>query len=388
MKTILLAAVMAVSTFGFSGVEAQPPTFKDGVHLVNEQIPPGLYRSMGKGARCYWERTAESGDILANDLTSPGGAVMIQPADYKFQSNGCGTWMQLDPTALPAQPIEKQTASRKDGHSLVNVDMAPGLWWSNGMSASCYWERLNSTQDINGNHFGYGGGAVMIRPDDFEFYSRGCGAWTMLDTNNLPALSPAKQAAAKRDGIYIIGLNMTPGRWRSNGSGMKCYWEKSDRDQEIIDNHLGEASVIVNIEPMTFEFYTTGCGTWTLTQGNGVGTPLEAGQAAPAAVAGSACPTANVCIVRPASGTRVARGNVLTFSGTATGDNFARYQFQAGVNDSWGHIADFQKPVVNGDLMELHTDTLPPGTYKIRLQVIDNTGNAKAEKAEVVVTIE
>ena len=59
---------------------------------------------------------------------------------------------------------------------------------------------------------------------DFVFYARGCGDWVMLDTNNMPALS-ADKPAPKKDGVYIIGLNMAPGKWRSNGAGEKCYWE-------------------------------------------------------------------------------------------------------------------------------------------------------------------
>jgi hypothetical protein len=66
---------------------------------------------------------------------------------------------------------------------------------------------------------------------------------------------------------------------------------------------------------------------------------------------------------------------------TAAGPNFARYPFQAGNGQTWGDVADFKQPVTNGELMELYTDTLPPGTYTIRLHPIDTSGNASAEKA-------
>lgn len=389
--SLLFAIVTAIPLLGGTEVgDAQAPTFKDGMYLVNEQIAPGTYRSdpKAKGGSCYWKRTSEGDDILSNDYTLPGALVTIQSSDYKFESRGCGTWTMIDLAAPPVLPIEQQVAPKVDGHYMVGIDMAPGLWWNDGKSSKCYWERANSTQDINDNYRGFGGGAVLLRPTDFEFYASGCGTWTMLDTNKLPAQPIEKQAGPKKDGVYIMGINLVPGRWRSSGGGKKCYWEIDTAEQKILDNHYGLASVIINIPPTAFEFQTSGCGTWTLTEGNGVGTPLEPGAAAPAA-AGPACPTPQICIVRPASGTRVARGNVLTFSGTAQGENFVRYQFQAGTADgSWGHIADFKKSVVNGDLMELHTNTMPRGTYKIRLQVIDNTGNAKAEKAEVVITIE
>jgi endonuclease YncB( thermonuclease family) len=114
-------------------------------------------------------------------------------------------------------------------------------------------------------------------------------------------------------------------------------------------------------------------------------TPVPAAQAASAA--SSACPTAEICITSPASGTTVTPGTIVVFEGTATHTAFARYQFLAGDGTNWGHIADFTQPVVNGTLMQFHTNTLAPGTYTIRLQVIDASGNALADKAEITLTI-
>lgn len=378
---VLATALIPTHTFAQS-----PAPIKDGVYRVNEQIAPGTYRSTGKGARCYWERGGESENILDNHLGLAGGVVTIQPTDFQFESRGCGPWVPLDPNNRQPQPIEVQTAPKKDGFYVVGVDIAPGLWWSQGKGSRCYWARQTVTQDLIDNDLGFPGGAVMIRPEDFEFYASGCGTWTMLDSNALPALPAAQQQAPKKDGVYIIGLNMAPGRWRSNGAGAKCYWEKTSATQEIIDNHLGPASVIVDIAPGDFQFKADGCGTWTL--GGGVGAPLTPQNTGAAAPSSGACPTLNVCILSPASSTTVARGGVVVFTGTAAGPNFARYQFQAGNGQTWGDIADFKQPVTNGELMELHTDTLPPGTYTIRMHVIDTSGNVSAEKAQVTLTIQ
>jgi hypothetical protein len=391
-NVILTTTMVALSatTAGVPALAATPPAqYRDGSYLANQQIPSGTYRSSGKGSWCYWERRGESGNILDNYFGLAGGAVTIQPTDYKFMSQSCGPWVALDPNNKPALPVEKQTSAKTDGFYVVGLDIAPGVWKSGGQSAQCYWARQNVTQDLIDNDLGFAGGVVTIRPDDFEFYTRGCGAWTMLDTSNIPALPADKQRAAKKDGVYVIGLNMAPGRWRSNGLGKSCYWETSTVTQDVIDNHFGLASVIVEITPRDFEFKTRGCGVWTLT--DGVGTPIDATSAGATIAAnpsGAACPSANVCILTPASGMRVDRGSIVTFSGTATGQTFARYQFLAGNGAVWGHIADFNKPVVKGDLMELHTDTLPSGTYTIRLQVIDTTGNVSTEKADVVLTIQ
>jgi hypothetical protein len=371
-----------------SAAQTPPAQLRDGTYLVNQQIAPGTYRSGGKSTACYWERAGEGSDILDNHYGLAGGVVTVQPSDYKFMSRGCGPWTALDPNNKPALPMAQQIAPKKDGFYVIGVDIAPGVWRSTGPGAQCYWERTNITQDILDNDLDFAGGAVTIRPDDFEFYARGCGIWTMLDTNNLPALPADKQRAAKKDGVYIIGLNMAPGRWRSNGLGKSCYWEKSTVTQEIIDNHLGVASVIVEIAPSDFEFKAHGCGVWMLSEGVGAPADTTGGNASPPPAKGAACPSSNVCISAPASGLRVPRGSVVAFTGTATHPAFTRYQFLAGKGTNWGHIADFQKPVVNGVLMELHTDTLPTGTYTIRLQVIDNTGNASPEKADMVLIIQ
>lgn len=383
--SVLLAAI-TVASFSAPLLAQTPPSFRDGAYLVNAKIPPGAYRSTGKSAWCYWERGGEADNILDNHLGLAGGVVTIQPSDYKFMSRGCGTWVAIDPANKVTLPIAQQVAPKRDGFYVVGVDIAPGLWMSTGFGSSCYWARHNITQDIQDNEYGFPGGAVMIRPDDFEFYTRGCGTWTMLDVNNKPAQPLAKQQSAKKDGAYIIGVSMAPGRWRSNGQGDRCYWQKSTITQDIIDNHLGAASVVIEITADVFEFKTNRCGTWVMT--DGVGTPVNPLTQPAAPPTGKACPSGNVCLTAPANGSRVSRGNVVVFTGTANHPAFARYQFMAGKGGAWGHIADFNKPVVNGELMELHTDTLPAGTYTIRMQVIDTSGNILPEKADVLLTIQ
>lgn len=106
-----------------------------------------------------------------------------------------------------------------------------------------------------------------------------------------------------------------------------------------------------------------------------------------AQVSSVACPSPNVCITAPASGTAVYPGSIVVFKGTATDPAFSRYQFMLGNGSAWGHIADFNKPVINGALMGFHTGSVPVGTYTIRLQVIDSSGNTRPEKAEITLTI-
>ena len=102
------------------------------------------------------------------------------------------------------------------------------------------------------------------------------------------------------------------------------------------------------------------------------------------------CPSVDVCIIAPNSGTIVNRGAVVDFVGTASKANFVRYKFEARQKDgeTWGYIADFSKPVVSGVLMQFDTSSIPSGDYIFRLLVIDNTGNSYPEMPEIELIIQ
>ncbi len=86
------------------------------------------------------------------------------------------------------------------------------------------------------------------------------------------------------------------------------------------------------------------------------------------------CPTAQAVITQPGIG-QVFSGPV-TITGTATHDSFAYYKLEygAGANPAvWSYFAGGEAPVVSGRLGTLNT--LPPGTYSIRIVVVDTSGN-------------
>lgn len=62
--------------------------------LGNEQIAPGTYRASDPGEDCYWERTSDSGEILANQLATVAKeiTVTVRATDGFFASERCGTW--------------------------------------------------------------------------------------------------------------------------------------------------------------------------------------------------------------------------------------------------------------------------------------------------------
>jgi hypothetical protein len=68
----------------------------------------------------------------------------------------------------------------------------------------------------------------------------------------------------KGDGFYTVGVEIVPGKWNSTGTGTgdSCYWARLDGDQEILDNHFGNAGGTVTIRPTDYEVTIEGCGTW------------------------------------------------------------------------------------------------------------------------------
>lgn len=75
----------------------------------------------------------------------------------------------------------------------------------------------------------------------------------------------AQLAAPKGDGFWTIGVEMAPGRWRSNGTADDCYWKiaPDGSPDDIIDNHFGNAGGTVTLV-VGQEFETDDCGMWEL----------------------------------------------------------------------------------------------------------------------------
>jgi hypothetical protein len=71
-------------------------------------------------------------------------------------------------------------APEGDGFYSVGIEIAHGLWQSQGTGGDCYWKRMDSDQDILDNHYGHAGGTVRIRPTDFEVEFDDCGTWEYL----------------------------------------------------------------------------------------------------------------------------------------------------------------------------------------------------------------
>lgn len=78
-----------------------------------------------------------------------------------------------------------------------------------------------------------------------------------------PTKTPDPLKMPKGNGFYLIGIDIAPGVWRSDGTGDGCYWSVTAMDGDIFDNHFGMAGGTAFISPNGFQVEFNDCGTWT-----------------------------------------------------------------------------------------------------------------------------
>lgn len=83
-------------------------------------------------------------------------------------------------TVPPTATQDPLKAPKGAGFYLVGVDIAPGVWRSDGTGDSCYWAVTSATGDILDNHFGMAGGTAYVSPSGFQVEFDDCGTWTFL----------------------------------------------------------------------------------------------------------------------------------------------------------------------------------------------------------------
>lgn len=66
------------------------------------------------------------------------------------------------------------------GFYLVGVDIASGIWRSDGTGDSCYWSVTKANGDIMDNHFGQSGGTAYIPANAFQVEFNDCGNWSFI----------------------------------------------------------------------------------------------------------------------------------------------------------------------------------------------------------------
>jgi hypothetical protein len=266
-----------------------------GTYIVGTDIQPGTYTSSG-GGYCYWFRLSGFGD-QSRFLIQSGGqgnegpsTVTVEPSDKGFQSQDCGRWTLASEAAAASSPTsgapepsftpessltaEPSPTPRKsfpaalsfgDGSYRVGVDISPGVYrtvqgiqgdWLYG----CTWEVDAAGGSVRAaGAGGWGQIVVTIEPDAVSFQTSGCGFWT----NSLP--SAAKAATRFDDGTYIVGIDIKPGTYTSDG-GYSCFWARlsgfGNTPRYAIQSGDG-SNTTVTILSTDQGFQTHECGTWT-----------------------------------------------------------------------------------------------------------------------------
>lgn len=105
-------------------------------------------------------------------------------------------------------------------------------------------------------------------------------------------------------------------------------------------------------------------------------TPAPAPTADRPAVEPPRCPDARAVITSPGLNSDVS-GMAPVF-GTAVHEDFKFYKLEYGIGANprdWSYFDGGERPVQGGQLGTLNAGALPPGTYSIRVVVVDSTGN-------------
>jgi hypothetical protein len=173
------------------------------------------------------------------------------------------------PTAVP--PTPKPTTPPPvfrtfgDGTWEVGSDIKAGTYRLREPAFGCYWARLKgfdgTLNDILANENVDDAYAVVtIKSTDAGFESSDCDEWS----SDLSRVTDSK-SAIDYDGTYIVGTDITAGKWKSTG-GDFCYWARlsgfTGTLGAILANGLPTGPTIVTIRSTDKGFLTTGCGTW------------------------------------------------------------------------------------------------------------------------------
>lgn len=151
-----------------------------------------------------------------------------------------------------------------DGIYEVGKDIKSGTYRTRVGSSGCYYSRLSgfggSLEEIISNENTDYPAVITIAATDKGFKSSRCGVWTQ----DLSQVTLSKTSFD--DGIYIIGTDIEPGKYKNKGQD-GCYYSRlrgfSGSLGDIISNENTNDPAIVSIATTDKGFKSSRCGTWT-----------------------------------------------------------------------------------------------------------------------------
>lgn len=162
------------------------------------------------------------------------------------------------PTPTP-QPL---TASFGSGTWEVGTEIVPGRYRNTGISGLCNWKRFVDTSAVAiASDFTVSMATVEIAAGDSAFEANvACGTWS-------PAPRFGTESEVFGDGTWIIGIDITPGLFRSVSTG-DCLWQRLNgfggtRDEILANEIVSNMTITVEISPGDIGFQAEGdCGTF------------------------------------------------------------------------------------------------------------------------------
>ena len=206
--------------------------------------------------------------LLAIMAPACGGDHSPTAPDRQSQPSGAtdvGQFVEVTPPSAPPGP-----GAFGDGKYRVNRDIMPGRYFTRQTSDDCDYLRESNaapgTNVIAGHYYGGGGQWIIeIAPTDTWFETAYCGLWSSTPNGGLQ-----RQFGP---GMWLVGTQVAPGRYRSNGSiGAFCVWSRlqdlDNTDQSwIASGHVPAGTpATVTIEADDVAFTSENCSAWTPVQ--------------------------------------------------------------------------------------------------------------------------
>lgn len=82
---------------------------------------------------------------------------------------------------------------------------------------------------------------------------------------------PQPRSTIPGDGVFVVGVDITPGAYRTIGPvGGTCLWARyrdgsAEAQSDPLDQDVAYGPAVVTIQPTDGLFETAGCETWSLT---------------------------------------------------------------------------------------------------------------------------
>lgn len=66
--------------------------------------------------------------------------------------------------------------------------------------------------------------------------------------------------APKNNGVYLVGVDIMPGRWETTGSSEYCHWQRTSAEGATLDTHYGASGGTITVQATDYVIQLFSCG--------------------------------------------------------------------------------------------------------------------------------